>query len=68
MEVRRFPDDVLQRLREISDQVVDEMGTRSPMAERIHASYTEYRDRVRDWSALSERAYLNVRAATDPDD
>ena len=68
VEVRRFPDDVLQRLREISDRVVNEMGTRSPMAERIHASYTEYRDRVRDWSALSERAYLNVRAATDPGD
>jgi TRAP-type mannitol/chloroaromatic compound transport system substrate-binding protein len=68
VKVRRFPDDVLQRLREISDRVVDEMGTHSPMAERIHASYTAYRDRVRDWSALSERAYLNVRAATDPED
>lgn len=68
VEVRRFPDDVLQRLRQISDEVVDEMGTRSPMAERIHASYTDYRDRVRDWTAISERAYLNVRAATDPED
>ena len=67
VKVRRFPDDVLQRFREVSDQVLAEMGTTSPMAERIHASFTEFAGDVKAWTEVSEHAFMNARAATEED-
>ena len=67
VDIRPFPDDVLQRLREISDEVVAEMAASSPMAQRIHDSYAAYKDSVEDWHAISEHAYLNARAETAPE-
>ena len=68
VKLRRFPPDVLQRIREISDVAVAEMATRNEISARIYASYTEYRDRVRAWHDISEHAYLEARTATDPVD
>jgi TRAP-type mannitol/chloroaromatic compound transport system substrate-binding protein len=67
VKLRRFPPDVLQRLRTIADEVVAEMGTRSPMAERIYASYSAYKENVEAWHAVSEHAYLNARTETAPE-
>ncbi|HSG88398.1 MAG TPA: TRAP transporter substrate-binding protein DctP [Pseudomonadales bacterium] len=66
VDVRPFPDDVMERLRVISDEVVAEMGSGSPMGRKIYASYSEFRDSVGDWSRISEHAYLNAREVTDP--
>lgn len=67
VDVRQFPPDLMARLREISDEIVDEMGRSSPMGEKIHASYSAFKDDVEAYSRISEHAYLNVRAETDPD-
>ncbi len=67
VEPRPFPDDVMQRLRRISDEVVAEMADSSDMARRIYASYSAYKTSVEDWHAIAEHAYLNARAETDPE-
>lgn len=67
VQPRPFPDDVMQRLRRISDEVVAEMANSSEMARRIHESYSAYKARVEDWHAIAEHAYLNARAETDPE-
>ena len=59
--LRRLPDDVLARLREVSDQVVAEIADADPLAARIHASYTQYLRDVRRYHDISEKAYLEVR-------
>ena len=67
VEPRPFPDDVMQRLRRISDEVVAEMADSSDMARRIYDSYSAYKTSVEDWHAIAEHAYLNARAETDPE-
>jgi TRAP-type mannitol/chloroaromatic compound transport system substrate-binding protein len=67
VRVEPFPPEVLAELRRLSDVVVDEQGARSPMAERIHASYRAYQDAVTDWHRVSEEAYLDARRDTAPD-
>ena len=64
VEVRPFPDDVLSRLREVSHQAVREVGTSSPMAQKIYASWDDYRQQSARWQDISERAFLNSRPAT----
>lgn len=67
VQLRAFPPDLLAELRVLSDAVVDEMGTQSPMAERIHASYRAYQRDVSAWHRVSEEAYLDARRETAPD-
>lgn len=58
---RKFPDDLLIRLRDISQELIDELGQISPMAQRIHASYRAFEADVRRYHAISEEAYSKAR-------
>lgn len=61
VELRRLPDDVIDRLRELATQVVAEMAESDPLARRIYDSYTEFATGVRDYHRISEQAYLDAR-------
>ena len=63
VQVRRLPDDVLARLRELSAQVLREQAADDPLGERILASYQTFLDDVRNYHAQSEQAYVNAREA-----
>ncbi|EKV32583.1 TRAP dicarboxylate transporter- DctP subunit [Caenispirillum salinarum AK4] len=52
IEVRRFPDPVLARLRAVSREVVAEAASRDPLAADALASLSEYVEQARRWSAL----------------
>jgi TRAP-type mannitol/chloroaromatic compound transport system substrate-binding protein len=62
VELRRFPSEVLEKLRSLSDTVVAELAERDPFARRIYQSYSRFERKVRKWHDISERAYLNARA------
>jgi TRAP-type mannitol/chloroaromatic compound transport system substrate-binding protein len=62
VEIRAFPSDVLRQLRDITDEVVNELVARDPQAARINESFATYRKSVSDWTAISEQAMLNTRA------
>jgi len=59
--VRRFPDDVLARFRELSAGVVAEVAAANPLAGRVHESWRSFLDAVGDWNTLSEKAYFDIR-------
>jgi len=62
VELRRLPDDVLIKLKQISDEVVHEVAKKSDLGQKVFASYSKFRDQAHDWHNISERAYLNARA------
>ncbi len=61
VELRKLPDTVLDRLRELSDQVVAEIADQDDLSQRVYASYRDFRTQVIQWHNISERAYLNAR-------
>ena len=61
VELRRLPDDVVQRLSELSAEVVNEMAGDDPLAQRIVKSYQEFAASAKTYSEISEQAYLNAR-------
>ncbi len=61
VQIKKFPDDVLIELRELTDQLVDELVERDPQAAKIYASFSAYREKAKAWSAISEQAYLQAR-------
>ncbi len=63
VRLHRFPDDVLQALRGLSQEVVADLAQKDPFARRVFDSYAAFRKKVMAWEDLSERAYLNARGA-----
>ncbi len=58
VELRPFPDDVLRRLRDLSDEVVTEIAAGSgPLGQRVFDSYRQFRDESSAWQQISEVAY-----------
>ena len=62
VQLRPFPDEVLKKLRGLSDEVVAEIASKDPMSRKVYESFRKFRDDVVPWSNVSERAYLNARA------
>ena len=64
VELRRYPDDVIQRLRELSDEVVAEIAQKDEFSQKVYASYAKFLKQSKAWSAVSELTYLQARDQT----
>jgi len=61
VDVRRLPDEVIARLRKLSEEVVAEIAEENPQSKKAYESFAKFRDKVMDWHDISERAFLNAR-------
>lgn len=61
IKVLPFPDQVLKILRQVSDQVIQELVDKDPQAKKIYASVSKFRQQVSQWSVISEQAFLTAR-------
>jgi len=61
VQVIKLPDDVLQTLKKLSDEVIIEFASKDKMTQKVYESFKSYRDQVEQWTAISEKAYLNNR-------
>ncbi|MCH2556524.1 MAG: TRAP transporter substrate-binding protein [Alcanivorax sp.] len=61
-QLRRFPDEVLMKLHETSEQVIQDLVAGNDQARRIYESYRDFRDSVVPYVAVAEQSALNVRS------
>ena len=61
VDVRRLPDDVLEKLKTLSNEVVLELAGKNKAAKKIYDSYDKFRKQVSAWHEISEKEYFNVR-------
>jgi TRAP-type mannitol/chloroaromatic compound transport system substrate-binding protein len=61
VDVREFPRPVLDKLRELSAEVVAELAGQDELSARVYESYRQFQQQVVAWHDISERTYLNVR-------
>ena len=64
VKIQKFDDSLLKAQREVSREVVAEIGSGDELARKIYASYQQFRAAITDWSDISERAVLNSRRVT----
>jgi len=57
VEVRQLPFPVLRELRKMAAEVVREESEKTPMARRVHASFTKFQALVGPWDHAAEGAY-----------
>jgi TRAP-type mannitol/chloroaromatic compound transport system substrate-binding protein len=64
VDLRKFPDDVIVKLRELSDQVVAEIADKDAFSQKTYASYRKFLTQAKEWSAIAELTYLKARDET----
>jgi TRAP-type mannitol/chloroaromatic compound transport system substrate-binding protein len=61
VDLRKFPDDVIAKLRELSAEVVAEIAEKDAFSQKTYASYQSFLKQAREWSGISELTYLKAR-------
>jgi TRAP-type mannitol/chloroaromatic compound transport system substrate-binding protein len=60
VELVRFPDEVLEGLRKLSDEVVAEEAAKTPIATKVNDSFRKFQKVVGTWGTVSEKAYYDL--------
>src|SRR5262249_7077233 len=62
VEILQLPVPVLRELRKYSAEVVKEQSEKTPMARKVHASFTKFQVLVGPWDHVAEGAYHQLVA------
>ncbi|PHS70623.1 MAG: ABC transporter substrate-binding protein [Methylophaga sp.] len=60
VKIHRFPDDVLAKLKMLTDETLAEEAAKNPEFKRIYEAYQAFRQQNDAWSDISENAYLAI--------
>jgi TRAP-type mannitol/chloroaromatic compound transport system substrate-binding protein len=60
VEVIKFPDQVLNDLRKMAEEVREEEAAKSPIAKKVNESFKKFQTVVGTWGTVSELAYYNT--------
>ncbi len=60
-ELRRLPDDVIQRLYAISQEIFQEQAELDPLFRKVWESYREFLAEVTDYHKITEHTYYDIR-------
>jgi TRAP-type mannitol/chloroaromatic compound transport system substrate-binding protein len=60
-QLRTFPPDLVAAARKEANDVLGELGGKSPGAQKVRDSYVAFRDKISPWSRISLQAVLEAR-------
>lgn len=61
VQIRRFPNAVIDKMRKISEAVLEEVANESEYARRVYNSFMQFKNDTINWINLSERMVYNIR-------
>ena len=61
VQLKKFPDQMLRRLREVSEELVGDIAGKDADTKKIHAAFVAFRDKAAEWTNLSETSYALTR-------
>ncbi len=66
VKVYKFPDKVINALRPLAQEVVEEQAAKTPMAAKVNESFKKFQKIVGGWGQISEKAYYDIIAPQEP--
>lgn len=60
IEIVKLDDATLKEIKKVALEVNKEESEKSPMAKKVHASYTKFQSIVGEWSEISEGSYYSL--------
>ncbi|OGG98866.1 MAG: ABC transporter substrate-binding protein [Candidatus Lambdaproteobacteria bacterium RIFOXYD1_FULL_56_27] len=64
VQLKRFPDEVLKQLGQVSKEVVEGLAAKDPAAKKIYESFEAFRKSALSWTQIGEEGYSLARALT----
>ncbi len=61
VQLRPFPDEVLKKLAQLSEEVVSDVAAKDKDAQKIYQSFSAFREQAMAWHKVSEQAFLRAR-------
>ncbi|WP_119169208.1 TRAP transporter substrate-binding protein [Algihabitans albus] len=61
VNLRQFNQDIFDAFAAASVDVLADMAAESGMVDRIYTSYTDFKQKAMDWTALSDQSYADMR-------
>ena len=61
VDIKPFPDDVMQRLKTLTEQTLAEEAAADPKFAEVYQAYQAFREQDATWTEISEEAYLGVK-------
>ena len=61
VEILRYPDDVLIKLKNISYEILAEEASKDPLFAEVYASYKDFQESAEPYTEISEQAYGETR-------
>ncbi|MFC3679769.1 TRAP transporter substrate-binding protein [Bacterioplanoides pacificum] len=59
VQIKTFPESVMSAMRKANDELLAEKAAEDPLAKEILESQASYMKKVRRWTEISDKAYLN---------
>ena len=61
ISILKFPNEVLTKLKVISDEILKEISLTDDITNEVYKSYISFQDNVKPWTNISDKSYLNIR-------
>jgi len=59
VQILSFPDDVIQELKTISSEVINELTADDPLSKKVYASLSSFKHQIDDWAAVTEKKFYS---------
>jgi TRAP-type mannitol/chloroaromatic compound transport system substrate-binding protein len=59
IEIRTFPPEVINELRKLTKEVINELAEKDPFTKRVYASYSAFQEKANKYSNIAEKAFYN---------
>ena len=60
VDIRKFPDEVMQKLKGLSQEVITELIESDPLSRKVYDHFSAFRKKMNSWSAMSEKIYYEA--------
>ncbi len=60
IEILKFPDEVLEKLKKISDEILINISKNDAITKEVYDSYMSFKSSVSPWTEISDKAFLNI--------
>lgn len=62
VELVKFPDEMLEELRKMAKEVLEEEASKDPLSKKVHEAFKKFKQQVGVWGTVADNAYFNVIA------
>ncbi len=59
VEIRTFPLEVINELRKLTKEVINELAEKDPFTKKVYASYYDFQEKANKYSNIAEKAFYN---------